>query len=75
MIQQPVYVPICIEFDQQSLQLGTKSYIMPLKVGADLLETLDFWLGRPYMQEWCQGLKVVWIEGLGEVEMLIEDFA
>ena len=39
-----------------------------------LLDHVWRYMARPHVQEWFKGCRVIWIEGIGEVEMLIEDF-
>ncbi|HEX8333855.1 MAG TPA: hypothetical protein VF622_14635 [Segetibacter sp.] len=67
-------MPVLIKFDKPSIQLGKKSLVMALPDDGVLLDHVWRYMARPHVQEWFKGCRVIWIEGIGEVEMLIEDF-
>jgi hypothetical protein len=77
-----MYHPLLIKFDRKSKILGAASYKIPYWVhddvnleNADILKHVEKWLARPYLQQWFAGCRVVWIETIGEVFLLMEDFS
>lgn len=76
-----MHLPILIKFDKRSPVIDRKHWYIPhyinenKQIGKEvLIKTVYEWMAYDFMQEWFEGCKIIWIEGIGEVEMLMEDF-
>jgi hypothetical protein len=77
-----MYHPLLIKFDRKSKIYGAASIKIPYFISDNLymeneavLKVVYKSLARPHMQQWFAGCRVIWIETIGEVFLLMEDFA
>ncbi len=77
-----MWFTLTIKFDKPSTELACKSIRVPIFMviskdasnDDEFLKVAETWLRKPYIQQWFKGCRVIWIEGIGDVDLLVEDF-